>query len=64
MQQGLAKDKELECWWCGAPIREHGTSENGMLNIGFLCDHEKWLAEHLSPKLGRKGAKPAFVNFD
>ena len=66
MRQGLARDNELECWWCGAPIQEHGTSEYGKWNIGFLCDHEEWVREHTTPQpktKHRRGAKPVLNPF-
>jgi hypothetical protein len=56
-------DNDIQCWWCGAPIQEHGTSEYGKLNIGFLCDHEKWVREHMPPK-ARRSAKPTLNTFD
>jgi len=46
MRQGAALDNDKQCWWCGAPIEEHGKSEFGLWNIGYRCDHERWLKEH------------------
>ena len=55
----------MECWWCSAPLLEHGASEYGKLNIGFLCDHEKWMREQMPPRSnGRRGAKPTLNMFD
>ncbi|MDG7046547.1 MAG: hypothetical protein JRN53_03035 [Nitrososphaerota archaeon] len=49
MLKGASMDNDIQCWWRGAPIQEHGTSEYGKLNIGFLCDHEKWVREQMPP---------------